>query len=140
MYIYMYDSGVPIKALLSLVCYNFSDGEGGGGCRGWGVVDMQHVLTQLTAPVVKDKVIHQLTLRVHGLRTDTGRAPCVCVRVCMCVCVCECVCVCVGTLHTKISSQQNSCVGHKTGQLFLLTYILSEFEPWRPSSSPQAIP
>lgn len=63
------------EATLHLICDHFSDGEGGGGCRRGSVTYMKHPTAHFPDAAVKHKVIHEISVSVESLSSNSCRTP-----------------------------------------------------------------
>ena len=72
-----HDHHVPLQreATLHLVRDHLSDGEGGGGRRRGSVTHMEHPAAHVPDPAVKHEVVHQVSVSVQSLSSNSCRAP-----------------------------------------------------------------
>lgn len=63
------------EATLHLVCDHFGNGEGGGGRRRGSVTHMEHPAAHVPDPAVKHKVVHEVSVSVQSLSSNSCRTP-----------------------------------------------------------------
>jgi len=63
------------EATLHLVGDHFTDGEGRGGRRRGGVPHVEHPAAHVPDPAVKHKVVHEVSVPVESLSSNSRRTP-----------------------------------------------------------------